>query len=75
MLRNLASDEIAALASRKGVRKIAVENFLMTVHHNDDSQTAFANLEMDADLYKWNGPTRTAIAEGITLASWPKGAK
>jgi len=33
-MRELTMEEIEKLATRPGVKKIAVENFLMTVHHN-----------------------------------------
>ena len=68
-LRRLTVEEVAKLASRKGVRKIAVENFLMSVTANPDASSAFANLDMDARSYKWNAATRNAISAGIALAS------
>jgi hypothetical protein len=70
-LRALTSEEIAPLAARKGVRKIAVENFLCTVHANPDAYCATQNLYMDANMYKWNTATQSAIKAGITLASKP----
>jgi len=33
-MRELTIEEIEKLATRTGVKKVAVENFLMTVHHN-----------------------------------------
>jgi len=33
-MRELTMEEIEKLATRPGVKKIAVENFLMTVHHS-----------------------------------------
>lgn len=70
-LRELALDEIKKLSSRKGVRKRAVENFLMTLTANEDSSTAYTNLSLDARLYNWNSATVNAIARGIELASKP----
>lgn len=62
----LPMDEIAKLAGRKGVRKIAVENFLMTAGQEGmllgDEVT---NLYEDARLYKWNAATVKAILEGL----------
>jgi hypothetical protein len=74
-LRELTLDEIKKLSSRKGVRKRAVENFLMTLTVNEDSSTAYANLSMDARLYNWNSATVNAIARGIELASKPRKEK
>lgn len=70
-LRELTLEEIKRLASRKGVKKRAVENFLMTLTANRDSSTAYANLALDARLYHWNSATVKAIARGIELASKP----
>lgn len=57
--------EIEKLASRKGVKKIAVENFLMTVDNNPSEYAAIQNMYMDAGLYRWNAATQKAIKEGI----------
>lgn len=65
--RELTSEEIGKLASRAGVRKIAVENFLMSM--GDDASAARANLGQDARDYKWNSATQKAIRDGISLAS------
>ena len=63
----LSIEEIEKLSSRKGVRKIAVENFLISL--NDASYSdAMANLRRDADLYKWSALTRKAISDGIRKA-------
>jgi len=67
-LRELMDREINKLASRKGVRRVAVENFLMTVHYNKTSSIAIANLRLDARLYKWNDETVRAISDGIKMA-------
>ena len=66
-MRNLTSEEIEKFASRKGVKRIAVVNFLSTMGDNDFY--ARGNLSMDAGLYKWNAATYKAISAGITLAS------
>ena len=65
MLRKLTSEEIEEFASRRGVRRIAVENFLMTVTNNPTLEIAMLNLVMDASLYKWNSATLNAIRAGI----------
>lgn len=59
-------EKIRELASRKGVKVIAVQNFLMSL---DASNIAFAdaNLVMDAGLYKWNAATQKAIRDGIAF--------
>jgi len=67
-LRKLTSDEIEKLASRKGVKRIAVENFLSTVTNNSDSYFARLNLGRDAALYDWNHETVQAIEDGIRMA-------
>jgi hypothetical protein len=47
-------------------RKIAVENFLASsVGYDYNSQ--ISNLELDANLYKWNRTTIKAIAEGLHI--------
>ena len=52
-------------ASLKGVKKIAVENFLGTVGNNSDLQSALGNLAMDAGMYNWNYRTYEVIQRGI----------
>jgi len=71
-MRELTMEEIEKLATRPGVRKIAVENFLMTVHHNTAVHAALYNLVMDAKLYGWNRATVNAILAGIKLAQTEK---
>ncbi len=71
-MRELTMEEIEKLATRPGVKKIAVENFLMTVHHNTAVHAALYNLAMDAKLYGWNRATVNAILAGIKLAQTEK---
>ena len=66
-MRELTVEEIKQLANRKGVRRIAVENFLMSM--GTDPHIARANLSLDAKLYKWDRMTVQAISDGIQLAS------
>ena len=67
-LRPLTLKEIKNFASRPFVRSIAVENFLMTVHHNQTAGIAFLNLVRDAKVYKWDEGTINAIVDGIMAA-------
>ena len=60
----LSSAEIDKLAARKGVRKIAVENFLGTLG-SEGRSGALQNLYSDAASYKWNSATVSAITSGI----------
>ena len=66
-MRKLTNEEIESLASRKGVKRIAVENFLATMGTNRTN--AAINLGMDAKSYKWNLATVRAIRKGIDLAT------
>jgi hypothetical protein len=70
MLRKLTIDEIQSFSNRKNVKKIAVENFLMSMY-DMTYEDAQGNVEMDAHLYKWNAQTVAAIRDGIWLASTP----
>jgi len=75
-LRELTVEEIKEIvAARPKARRLAVENFLMTVHHNKDTATALANLERDAKLYDWDFATVEAIRLGITKAMTKKGGE
>ena len=57
---------IQRLTARKGVRAIAVENFLGSLDPADSKSAMFANLRDDARAYKWNAATVAAISDGIT---------
>lgn len=63
----LNAEQIEKLASRKGVKKIAVENFLGSLYGNQTASDAYANLSMDARSYKWNAATVKAISDGIRI--------
>lgn len=56
------------LENYPNAKKIAVENFLMTVGSNDNPIYARLNLDMDARLYGWNKETINAIKEGIEIS-------
>lgn len=60
----LTPEQIERLASREGVRRVAVENFLGSLD-GSSAVDAFQNLRADARSYGWNEATRTAIADGI----------
>ena len=68
-MRQLTIPEINKLASRKNVKKIAVENFLMTM--GDNAPEAIFNAVYDAESYNWNNATVQAIKAGISLANKP----
>jgi nitrous oxide reductase len=67
MNKRLEIAEIEKLASRKGARKIAVENFLASLptDSEDAERNAYLNLDLDSRLYKWNAATVKAIRKGI----------
>lgn len=47
----------------------AVWNFLGTAHHCGSYINALCNLEMDAELYRWNKETVKAIMNGLKFAN------
>jgi hypothetical protein len=61
----ITQERIEQLASRKGVRRIAVENFLASLGSSPSKQAALMNLGEDARMYKWNAATVSAIRTGI----------
>lgn len=71
-MRKLDLKEIQELASRPGIKKKAVENFLLTVHINTSEPAAYLNMIRDAEMYNWNMETQEAIYEGILLSSGKK---
>ena len=66
-MRHLTITEISKLSMKKGVKKVAVENFLSTM--GEDYHVAVNNLDMDNVLYRWNAATYNAIMKGILLAN------
>jgi len=58
------NDRIVKLSEGKGVKSIAVINFLSSLG-DLTRQEALANLNLDANLYKWNAATVNAIRKGI----------
>lgn len=65
-MKSLTTDQITKLASRKGVKKTSVENFLFSM--GEDPSAAWQNLRVDAQSYKWDSKTQKAISDGIILA-------
>jgi hypothetical protein len=65
----LTATQIQELASRKGVRRTAVENFLTTLGNEGAAgeRGARLNLAQDARDYGWNAATQSAIQRGINL--------
>jgi hypothetical protein len=57
----LTPKRIRELSTRRNVKQIAVENFLSTLHLDDDRSSTIDNLYMDAKTYKWNAATVMAI--------------
>lgn len=68
MFKPLSSEDIQKYAARKGVKKIAVENFLSTLGNAGSKGGELANLYMDAQMYKWKSATIRAIESGINKA-------
>ena len=67
-MKYLTVSEIEKLASRSGVKRIAVENFLMTLHESSGEAGNLYNLKSDARVYGWNARTVAAIKAGIKAA-------
>lgn len=67
-MKELSEAEIESLAHRKGVKTIAVENFLSTLGNDGGIQAELSNLYSDAISYKWNAATKKAIETGIKKA-------
>ena len=68
-LRSLSVEEIEKFASRRGVKRNAVENFLLSVTACRTRYNALGNVNMDTRLYKWNAATQKAIRDGIDKAT------
>mgnify|MGYP001612550555 CR=1 FL=1 len=66
-MRHLTSAEVAKFGQHLDVRRIAVENFLMSM--GLDEKSARLNLVLDSNLYRWKGATIKAIRDGINLAT------
>jgi len=62
----LDNKTIEKLSTRKGVKTIAVQNFLGTLGSMTSSE-CYANCEQDTRDYCWNAATVKAIRDGISL--------
>ncbi len=58
---------VEKVSNKKGVKKIAVENFLMSLDKDYSYQDTKANLYNDSQSYKWNYKTIETIGKGINL--------
>ena len=67
-MRQLTDAEVAKFATRKGAKRIAVENFLGTLDERAGLYGNRQNLYADARSYGWNAATFEAIRQGIGLA-------
>lgn len=67
-MRYLTIEEIEKISDGCSikVRKIAIENFLMSM--GVEERVARANLGYDKSLYRWNQETVEAIKKGIDFA-------
>lgn len=68
MTRQLTKEEIEKFASQPNVKRIAVENVLMSL--TNDVMADEINVERDIVLYKWNSATCKAIREAMRLAHY-----
>ena len=75
MFNPLTTQEIDALIMSKktgkvkrGVKEIAVRNFLGSLGQADDMDGEMANMYMDASLYQWSPETIGVIQRGISKA-------
>lgn len=68
VMRKLTGPEVEELASRSGVRRIAVENFLTTFPLDLNPMYQNMNLIADARAYGWNQETIQAIRDGLQKA-------
>lgn len=67
MTSELDDTAIDRLASKPGTKRVAVENFLISLDPALTRQQHLANLALDARMYTWNRTTVNAIREGIDL--------
>lgn len=70
MAQTLTTEQLEVLAARKGVNRIAVENFLASINLEEHLPygargNADANLSSDARAYGWNSATVKAIRDGL----------
>ena len=68
-MKKLTNKEIEEFANRPGAKKIAAENFLMSIGEEDDLNNTIRNLLLDAKSYSWNKETIETIIDGILEAA------
>ena len=68
ILKVLYPSEIEEFASRRGVDKIAVKDFLNSIEFSETPDAAIINLSLSSKKYKWNRATVKAIKDGINRA-------
>lgn len=68
-LRKLSSPELEKLASRDGVDKTVVINFLSEIHNREHAVAASMGANYAKIEHKWNNRTFQAILDGIRLAA------
>lgn len=61
-------NEIEKLVAAAGVKRLAVENFLLSIDTSMSRYFHLMNLNDDARLYRWNAATVAAIKRGIDMA-------
>lgn len=67
----ITAAKIEELASGKGVKRSAVENFLHTLQGMTYHE-AILNVEMDKRSYCWNDETSAAIRVGLAIHFTPR---
>ena len=65
MPRLLRQYELDELTQNPNVKKIAVENFLMSMPLDFEEGWHIENCRLDTASYKWNLQTKQAILKGI----------
>ncbi len=68
----LTPEQVEGFASRPGVKRVAVQNFLGSLTSGNSNRSgAISNLFKDAKQYNWDMATVDAIQAGIYAADFP----
>lgn len=67
MSQYITNRQLEKLANGKGVKEVAVWNFVGTCDNCGSRMYANMNLNEDARMYKWNQATINAIKKGIDI--------
>jgi len=67
-MQRLTKTEIEKYANVKGVKRVAVINFLSSLDPDIGAMGNTMNMHMDAKMYKWNEVTVRTIEAGIRAA-------